>query len=528
MINETYTFVTTPMGMPNEIVIGSTAAITAANIAVAINNTYGAVFVATAANEVVTIIDYTTDIITKTKSGTGLSLSAVTQEVIYTSSSASATLSSFTGQGTVIDMGILTGDYGLSTIAPFTGAGTAIDTGNTGFSFLPSFRGGGYSRSLFEPLEETIGIMGFMGTASVLFFDLDETLFAYDDSYRALHLTISDTFDAKEPASPYSPSVILGLLISDSLTVNDIESNNWKGVEVLNEIVQIYNAFEAFRYEVTVTDTFDAKETTLHPRIWLVLPVNEVLTLSESVPASISFIFSVADGLTATDASKWSFDFTIADTFAFLDAGQALSSRALFNTVIADVFNAVDTSVPICIYPRTLLETMGIADTSSNIAKLQHILEDNFGITITIVTSGGIYECWSLSTPKFHLSIYSGFDFNSYCSFNNRAYGANSTGIYELTGTTDAGSDIHTGVVFSESTLGIPTGKRLRKAYLGYSGGTPVLVLEVEDGTRKVFNVTEQSTVIGNHDVRGRVWKLSIANFESLDSLNLIPLVLTK
>jgi hypothetical protein len=47
MINVTYTFVNTPTGAENEIVIGPDAATTAANIVAAINNTYGAVFTAT-------------------------------------------------------------------------------------------------------------------------------------------------------------------------------------------------------------------------------------------------------------------------------------------------------------------------------------------------------------------------------------------------------------------------------------------------------------------------------------------------
>jgi predicted transglutaminase-like cysteine proteinase len=140
MINVTYTFVNTPTGAENEIVIGPDAATTAANIAAAINNTYGAVFVATSAAAVVSVTDYTSDTITKSASGSGLSLSAVTKSITYTSSLASSTIPSFEAAASGTVWGDLGDTYVMSTIAPLTATGTSTMTGINASILMPSFR----------------------------------------------------------------------------------------------------------------------------------------------------------------------------------------------------------------------------------------------------------------------------------------------------------------------------------------------------------------------------------------------------
>jgi len=122
--------------------------------------------------------------------------------------------------------------------------------------------------------------------------------------------------------------------------------------------------------------------------------------------------------------------------------------------------------------------------------------------------------------------FYSGFDFNSYCSFEGKAYGANATGIYELTGDTDAGQAINTGVVMSQTTFGIPDSKKLRRAWLGISEASPALVLEVEDGTRKAYTIDSYGEVGSDREISGKKWKLSVANFDELDFIKILPVAL--
>lgn len=133
-----YTFVTVPTGAANEIVIGGTAEITAANISATLNATDGAIFTATSDGIVVSVIDYTSETVTKSTTSSGITLSEVMQHVTYTSSSSVATLPAFSSDGFCYD--------GTGFLPNFTGAGTCTqDDFCIGRGVLPSFTGSSYS-----------------------------------------------------------------------------------------------------------------------------------------------------------------------------------------------------------------------------------------------------------------------------------------------------------------------------------------------------------------------------------------------
>jgi len=140
----TYTFVTTPTGAPNQIVIGPDASTTATNIAVVINATYGAMFTATSADGVVTVTAYTSDDITITDTSDGiLTGGGAAKSITYNTSQASATLPSFTSYAEGDAFGDLGSIYGLSTIAPFVCSGAASQSGIAGSGTMAAFTGTG-------------------------------------------------------------------------------------------------------------------------------------------------------------------------------------------------------------------------------------------------------------------------------------------------------------------------------------------------------------------------------------------------
>jgi hypothetical protein len=149
-------------------------------------------------------------------------------------------------------------------------------------------------------------------------------------------------------------------------------------------------------------------------------------------------------------------------------------------------------------------------------------------LNVVVELDGEVWECYVLNTPKFLPSIYSGFNFNSYCVFQNRAYGCKADGIYELTGDTDNGTIINTGVQLSETKFGLPNQKRFRKAYIGVSGTTPLLTMETETGETKTYSIDTDGEVDASRSLRSKKWKLTVTDFESLDFIKLVPIVLAK
>jgi len=343
-------------------------------------------------------------------------------------------------------------------------------------------------------------------------------LFAYETIINGWVMTVPDTFAAVDAAFK-----ILGIPVPDYLSMVDSQVNTWKGQEIVAVEIALYDTPEGVKMVLrSIADGMDMADL---PRVQLCLVVPDHLFFAADLIANwkggetVATTFTVYD---TVDGKKWIVKL-IDESMAMADTTQYdLAIRILESLGFTDLVTEYPT------FNKVLSETIAFSETIGVLSHLYTVVQDGIQLNVTIELDGEVYECWVLNTPKFQASIYSGFNFNSYCSFDGKAYGANSTGIYELTGETDAGAAIEAGAVFSSSTLGIPTGKRLRKGHLGYTGGDPVVILEVEDGTRQVFSVTAHNTIVGNRDVKGREWKLSVTGFDELNFIHLIPIVLTR
>jgi len=116
-----YTFVNILTGADNQIMIGSTANLTAANIASALYATKGAYFSATTTDAVVSVTVYTDEIVTMSTTSAGLSISAVTRKVTYRTSKALSSVPVFCGYSICKEHGTLGDVYHLSFIPIITG-----------------------------------------------------------------------------------------------------------------------------------------------------------------------------------------------------------------------------------------------------------------------------------------------------------------------------------------------------------------------------------------------------------------------
>ncbi|MFA7257548.1 MAG: hypothetical protein WC047_08250, partial [Kiritimatiellales bacterium] len=119
-------------------------------------------------------------------------------------------------------------------------------------------------------------------------------------------------------------------------------------------------------------------------------------------------------------------------------------------------------------------------------------------------------------------------NFNSYCEFQGVAYGANATGVFKLTGDTDNGATIHTGAALHETDFRARNDKRFRKAYLGVSGTEPVMIMETGEGERTVYSIDDKGKVDASRSLHSRDWTLSVSDFDSLESIQLVPVILAR
>jgi hypothetical protein len=175
---------------------------------------------------------------------------------------------------------------------------------------------------------------------------------------------------------------------------------------------------------------------------------------------------------------------------------------------------------------KLLAETLELTSSIEVKQSLQNLIEEGLEFIIEIEHGGELWECWVLNTARFYPSVYSGYDFNSYAVYNNTVYGCKDDGIYELSGDTDAGETIHDGILLPETDFGMQRKKRFRKAYFGITGSGAALKMETDTG-EKTFTIVGSKVSI-YRGLKGRKWTITVADFESLDFVSLIPILMVR
>jgi hypothetical protein len=242
------------------------------------------------------------------------------------------------------------------------------------------------------------------------------------------------------------------------------------------------------------------------------------------VPTIGIFVHLLAESMGLKDLAARIWDDALLESFANTDTATLLWA---LGSVIADTVTATDVVTGALTLNPVTADEVDLADVLVGGATLGNLLTEQIGFEITIILDGEVWQCWVLNTRDFHPSVYSNFNFNSFCEFEGVSYGAKSDGIYSLTGTTDAGATVHSGITFTQSNFGVLNKKRIRSAYLGVSGTTPVLKVITEEGTARYYVVSNDKAKVGR-EVYGREFTLSLSDFDELTFLEIVPIVLTR
>ena len=139
----------------------------------------------------------------------------------------------------------------------------------------------------------------------------------------------------------------------------------------------------------------------------------------------------------------------------------------------------------------------------------------------------GVFESYVLTGAKSEPSIYSAFNFNSYAKYRGQYYGAGMDGVYLLEGSDDAGDDIHPGIRIGPWNAGTDREKRLRLLRCG--GKTRGAQVKVSNGNGSAgYYDVERGRAAVSREVQGREITIEITDFDTLDHLEIVPLILAK
>jgi hypothetical protein len=145
---------------------------------------------------------------------------------------------------------------------------------------------------------------------------------------------------------------------------------------------------------------------------------------------------------------------------------------------------------------------------------------------------------WVVNTEGGANSTYTGWDFNSFATWQGKNFAAGDDGLYELVGDTDDSAPIISSILTGKSDLGTVQLKRMAHVYVGATAeGGLTLIVHTDDGQVNEYEVSAREllsnsrTAIGK-GLRSKYWQYELTNpdggdFE-LESLELVPDVLQR
>lgn len=130
------------------------------------------------------------------------------------------------------------------------------------------------------------------------------------------------------------------------------------------------------------------------------------------------------------------------------------------------------------------------------------------------------------------------YDFNSFCRIGDSFFGSDETGIYELTGDDDAGTEIDSFFELIVSDFGTSAMKRIRSIYVGgeADGGLTLTLKDNENNSRTYTlnldtgSLQSSGKVAIGRDGIGRYYQVRIDNvggaYFAIDDIELLAVIL--
>lgn len=359
---------------------------------------------------------------------------------------------------------------------------------------------------------DTVDCIKWTGTT----IEVADSIYIRDSVIYDLAVLVQDTMALTD-----STAAMLSLMIHDFIMMQETQTVNQSGTKTITESMILNDAaFPALC--LSISDTIAAADTAT---VQLCLEILEHLWFNELVTAIGTLSHAVSDTVDAADSVQFGWVHAVSDTIAAVDVATVIG--ALVNAITESLV-ATDTLTGRLTMPVPVSEALSLTDTVASQGVLYNVIYDTLHLSVTVELDGETWECYVLNTPRFLPSVYSGFSFNSYCVYDNRAYGMKTAGIFELTGDTDNGVAFHTGVEFSETAFGTHNYKRFRRAYVGIEGTTPKMVFEDETGAKMVYTINSEGKADLDRSQKGKKWKLTIVDFDELNYVKLFPVVLAQ
>lgn len=283
-----------------------------------------------------------------------------------------------------------------------------------------------------------------------------------------------------------------------------------------------------------------ASTETLVGQLALLNEIIEALTTASSTTPTLAITSVAASIATVVDLLVPGVDVTATDAASL---SEALSAKLALYLALAETAQLADSSSGDLMLFVSPSETATFTEAVSPTLVLIGLLGDGAEIAISLNFGGVSYVAYALNAETGAISEYSNFPFNAVAQFNGKTYAAADSGLYELTGDTDAGTSINASVRYGLTDFGNDSQKRIQSAALGITSDNQMVLKAIYvDGGKKreswyllksqTADSFREGVIHIGQGLMSRYWGFEIHNvgggdFE-MDSIKLYPVVLSR
>ncbi len=262
----------------------------------------------------------------------------------------------------------------------------------------------------------------------------------------------------------------------------------------------------------------------------LSLQIIEELGLEETLGPTLKYRQTIADTLRVADLLGRFFGGEIVDAINIQQTQIAVAAKL---GSINEGVGVVETINPRLVLRVVVEDEINLTDTATLNAIFSPVITDGFEVTAAYLAPNGNISTWAMNTRTGAVSEYSNYEFNSFARVDNKYLGASDSGLYELLGDDDDGTDI---VAHIKSGFAQWTGARFTmfKGIYVAARGAGDYVLKVTTGDGKTYNYSFTAQSMKTAKVRtGKGMRARYFAFElistgqdfDLDSLEFVPVV---
>lgn len=303
------------------------------------------------------------------------------------------------------------------------------------------------------------------------------------ETYKALYASAVETVGVQQ-----ADTVLRGIVLLERLRLAESVTPNARSSITFSDTVSIVEALLAGR-PVSALETIGTGAALVVQQATTLI---ESLGLSASVLPQAIYKRGLAETLQLTSSLANFLGAFAAETLQIEDA-RAVQLKA--SGALVEGLGVTDVSARQLLIRVVANETVGIDDIQVLNLLLGVSLVEEIELSVGYLSPGESFTTWTMNTRSGAVSEYSDYVFNSFARVGNKYIGASDSGLYELTGDTDAGDPIVSVLKGAFLQFGGTHLSRLKEAYIAATGDEDVFVLKIEtlDGATYTYQVDTRS-----------------------------------